>query len=197
MSDVISRAETRQQTAEHILQELDLLDRWRQFGTPHLVGAVAYHLVVAPDIDMEIVCREPRIEDGFEVLKSCALHSRVTKARFWNALGPPHYGFYWQVRYEHDGEEWKIDMWSMGTSYHGPCGFHLTEPMTNVLTDESREIILNLKEAVFNDPSTECFSIQIYRAVLDCGVHTLEELKAWLPKNPLSGVVTDWKPKKA
>ena len=55
---------------------------------------------------------------------------------------------------------------------------------------------MSLKEAVLNEPSIECLSIQIYRAVLDFGIRSLDELKRWLPQNPLTGVVTDWKPNK-
>jgi hypothetical protein len=194
MSDVIARAEARQKTAEHILRELDLVNRWNQFGTCNLVGAVAYRLVVAPDIDMEIFCPEPRIEDGFEIIRECAFHIKVTRTRFWNALGPPHYGLYWQVRYKHDGEEWKIDMWSMADSYSEPCGVHLTEPMMNALTPEYRQTILGLKEVVRAEKTVDCPSIQIYRAVLDYGITDLNGLKSWLPENPLEGVVTDWKP---
>ena len=194
MSEIISRAENRQRIAEHILRELDLVNQWNRFGTCHLVGAVAYGLVVVPDIDMEIFCPEPRIEDGFEIIRSCALHPRVIRTRFWNALGPPHHGLYWRVDYEYEGEEWKIDMWSMADSYSLPCGTHLTEPMIRVLTPESRETILSLKEAVCADDALECPSIQIYRAVLDYDVRTVDELKEWLPRNPLAGVVTGWKP---
>ena len=196
MNDIVSRAETRQQIAEHILQELDLVNRWNQFGKCNLVGAVTYRLIVAPDIDMEIFCPDPKIEDGFEIIRACALHPQVTKTRFWNALGPPHHGLYWQVRYNHEGEEWKIDMWSIADSYSDPCGSHLTEPIVNALTLESRQAILRLKEAVLADDTLDCPSIQIYRAVLDSGVADLDGLKAWLPRNPLTGVVTDWKPKK-
>jgi hypothetical protein len=195
MSEVLARADTRQRIAEQILDELDLVNRWTRFGTCNLVGAVAYHLVVAPDIDMEIFCPDPRIEDGFEIIRACALYPRVTKTKFWKALDPPHYGLYWQVRYDYTGEEWKIDMWSVVDSYSEPCGSQLTEPMRNALTPESRETILCLKEAVLADETLNCPSIQIYRAVLDCDVRSLHDLKAWLPRPPLPGVVVDWKPK--
>ncbi len=66
MDTVLTRAAQRLETAHEILSELQLLDRWREFGEPVLVGAVAYNLVVALDIDMEIYCDNLRIEDGFE-----------------------------------------------------------------------------------------------------------------------------------
>ncbi len=197
MSAILSRAETRKRIAECILGELDLMNRWNRFGTCNVVGAVAYNLVVAPDIDMEIFCPAPRIEDGFEVLKACAIHPRVVRARFWNALGPPHFGLYWRIDYDYEGEHWKIDMWSMAESYSEPCGTHLTEPMRRALTREYRETILRLKEAVRADDTLECPSIQIYRAVLDDDVATFEELRGWLPRHPLTGVVTGWKPGKS
>jgi hypothetical protein len=196
MNDVITRSEARQEIAKHIIQDLDLANRWSRFGVCNLVGAIAYRLVVAPDIDMEIFCPDLRIEDGFEILKACAHHPKVTKTRFWNALGPPHFGLYWQVRCDHKGEEWKIDMWSVVDSYSGPCGSHLIGPMNNALTPASRETILNLKEAVLIDDSWECPSIQIYRAVLDFGIGSPQDLKLWLHEHPVTGVVTDWKPRK-
>lgn len=196
MNNVISRAESRQQIAEHILNELELENRWNRFGVCNIVGSVAYRLVVAPDIDMEIFCPNLKIEDGFGVVQASALHPNVKKISFWNALGPPHHGLYWQVLYNHEGEEWKIDMWSMADSYSEPCGSFLTEPMKNALTPKARETILNLKEAVLADDDLYCPSIQIYRAVLDTGITDLRELKAWLPGHPLKGVVTSWKPKK-
>jgi hypothetical protein len=194
MDDVLARAAARQAIADNILHELNLVERWNRYGDCQIVGSVAYQLVVAPDIDLEVWCREPRTESGFDVLRECARHPRVTRARFWNALGPPHHGLYWQVRYEHAGEEWKIDTWSMANSYSGPCGTHLTAPMLGALTDRTRRSILHLKEAIFRDPELEVPSIQVYRAVLDHGVDTLTEFVAWLPNHRLGGVVTEWKP---
>lgn len=196
MHDIISRAEARKKIAEHILLELDLINRWSRYGTCILVGAVAYGLVVTADIDIEIFCPKLKIDDGFDVLRACALHPNLTKTRFWNALGPPHYGLYWQVRYAHNGEEWKIDMWSVEDTYEGPCGSRIIEAMDEALTDESRRAILALKESVMKDPTLECPSIQVYRAVLDHSIRTCEELMEWLPKNPLTEVVTDWYPGK-
>ncbi len=89
MNGVLERAEQRSQCAHHILSQLQLFERWRAFGTPTLVGAVAYGLAIAPDIDLEIDCDEPRIEDGFVVLRDCALHPNVRNARFGNDLKDP------------------------------------------------------------------------------------------------------------
>ena len=69
MNNVLDRAAQRLHQAHVILTQLQLLERWQAFGSPILVGAVAYDLAIAPDIDMEIYCDVPRIEDGFVVLR--------------------------------------------------------------------------------------------------------------------------------
>ena len=83
MNRVMTRAVARQAIANRILTELDLVNRWSQFGDCKIVGSVVYHLVVAPDIDLEVWCAEPRVDDGFEVLRACAHHPNVKRARFW------------------------------------------------------------------------------------------------------------------
>lgn len=55
-------ARTRLRTAKEILAQLRLLERWSVFGTPKVVGAVAYDLVVAPDIDLECFCQAPMLK---------------------------------------------------------------------------------------------------------------------------------------
>jgi len=75
--DLLERAARTRQQAQAILDDLDLLEKWRRFGRPVLVGAVSFDLAVAPDIDMEVYCPELRIEHGFQVLTECALNPRV------------------------------------------------------------------------------------------------------------------------
>lgn len=195
MDTVFSRAADRLRIAQYILADLQLLEKWRTFGKPIVVGAVAYGLVVAPDIDIEIFCDEPKIQDGFVVLRDCALHPRIRKARFANELDGPDQGLYWQLRYQHaNGQEWKIDMWSMQHSHPGPCSAALVEPMKQSLTDETRQAILELKEQALLDVTLHCGSIHIYRAVLDDNIRSLEQFRMWLERNPATGLIA-WTPK--
>jgi hypothetical protein len=143
---------------------------------------------------MEIYCDEPHIEDGFTVLRACALQPGTRKVRFANELDGPDQGLYWQVRYRHEtGQEWKIDMWSVRHDHPGPTSASLVEPMKQALTDETRQAILEIKEGLLLDPAVPCGSIHIYRAVLGAGVRTLSGFKAWLADNRMDGLI-DWKP---
>lgn len=111
MNDPMTRSADRLQSARSILAELRLMERWAVYGTPIFVGAVAYEMVVALDIDIEVYCDEPRIEDGFEILRDCALLPRVKKTRFANELHGPDQGLYWQLRVLHDdGQLWKVEL---------------------------------------------------------------------------------------
>jgi hypothetical protein len=194
MHAILHRADQRRIAAERILRELALLERWQRFGRPVLVGAVAYDLVVSPDIDMEIYCPDLKIENGFEVLGACALHPRITGAKFVNALAQRDKALYWQLRYRDESDvAWKIDMWSAPRDYDLPRSESLVEPMRKVLTPDLRATILELKEARAVDETFECPSIDLYRAVLDDGVRTIDALKSWLGCHK-TGELMDWMP---
>jgi len=195
MNEILDSEEEQRSIAQNILEDLKLLELWRQFGEPYLVGAMTYRLMVAPDIDIEIYCPgNPRIEDGFEVLKACACNSRVRRARFSNHMDDADQGYYWMLRYDvPGGEQWKIDMWSMRFDHPGPTSCKLVEPLCRVLTDEARVIILTLKKALLAEPGLACPSIFIYQAVLEGGVNSLDEFLGWRKSHPWQGL-THWSP---
>lgn len=194
--NLLERAARTRQQAQAILDDLDLLEKWRRFGRPVLVGAVSFDLAVAPDIDMEVYCPELRIADGFQVLAECALNPRITAAQFLNALSSPDKALYWQLRYRtEDGTQWKIDMWSAPQDYDLPRGENFVQPMKESLTDETRQAILALKEARAAGRLPTFLSVDLYRAVLDGGVRTVSEMQQWLQSNQV-GVLTDWRPGK-
>lgn len=194
--ELVERATRRRRQAEAILDDLRLFEKWRRFGRPVLVGAVSLDLAVAPDIDMEVYCPELRIEHGFQVLAECVLHPRIAAASFLNALSTPDKALYWQLRYHaSDGTDWKIDMWSAPEDYDLPRGENFVQPMLESLTEETRRAILGLKEARAEGRLPEVISIDLYRAVLDGGVRTPDDMRQWLQSNR-TGVLTDWRPKK-
>jgi hypothetical protein len=192
--DVLVHSERRRATAERILRELQLVERWSVFGRPVIVGALAYDLMFACDIDMEVYCPTLRIEDGFDVLRACAGHPRVTQAQFMNGLATPDQALYWQIRCRDDeGEEWKIDMWSAPEDYSLPRAEYLVEPMRQALTPETRAAILRLKAALHEQPELACPSIHLYRAVMSDDVRTVEQWSEWRNFHDTT-CLTGWKP---
>ena len=193
--DVLHRADLRRRTALTLIEDLELVPRWSQVGRVVLVGAVAYDLVVSPDIDIEVFTRgTPKVRDGFRVLAALAEHPRVTKARFTNALGSVDQGLYWQLRCRDDeGELWKVDLWTLDEEHAGPLSALLVEPMRSAVDDAIRRRILTLKESRAASETAAIASIDIYRTVLDGGVVTPAELELFLGPD-YSPRLTSWLP---
>jgi hypothetical protein len=194
--DLLARSRDRRAVAVRLIEELSLVDRWSAVGRVVQVGAVAHNLVVSPDIDFEVYSRDrPVIRECFEVVASLAEHPRVSKARFWDALDSPDQGLYFQVRaLADDARVWKVDTWVLGPDHPGPRAAALVEPMRQVLTDELRATILRLKEARGEGQTPPIESIDLYRAVIDDGIGTVGELRAWLDRSTSPGL-TEWKPR--
>jgi len=193
--DVLLRADTRRAQALALIDDLGLVTRWSRVGRVELVGAVAYDLVVSPDIDFEVFTTgTPTVRAGFAVLAELAEHPRVTKARFTNALDSADQGLYWQLRCRADeGAEWKVDVWTLDQHHPGPLSTSLVEAMRSALGSRQRRHILVLKEARAAGETRNFASIDIYRAVLDGGVTTPEELEAFLGPD-YSPALTPWLP---
>jgi hypothetical protein len=195
VADVLRRADERQAAAHSVIAALDLLGRWARYGRPVLVGSVAHGLVVEPDIDVEIYCAQPRVEDGFAVVSALARDPGVWKVRFSNELEGPDCGLYWQVHYRgpaaQPGEVWKVDMWLLGEDHPGPRGIDLVEPMRQALTPETRAAILRIKEAFLGREWIH--GIDVYRAVFDGGVRTPEAYEHWIAAHGPLGL-TLWRP---
>ncbi|MGH3429816.1 MAG: hypothetical protein ACRDQZ_19975, partial [Mycobacteriales bacterium] len=117
----LARADEARQKALALVRELRLVEYWSDVGRVISVGAVAYDLVVPPDIDFEVVTPgAPSISAGFRVLAALAEHPLVSKTRFWNALSTPDQGLYWQIRCLDDrDQEWKVDVWTLAEDHPG------------------------------------------------------------------------------
>jgi hypothetical protein len=194
LSKIFQRAAVRKRRAEEILHDLQLIELWSLYGRPVVVGAMAYDLMVAPDIDLEIYCLKPDVQHGFKVLAKCALDEHVIRTRFANHLNKDDQAFFWQIEYKDDEDcIWEIDMWSAAETYALPRGEALIAPLKSALTPELRKIILGLKEELYMSELRPCTSIYLYQAVLEGGVRTVDELVNWLASNK-TAKITSWKP---
>jgi hypothetical protein len=191
---IVERSRARSRRALEILDELSIVEGWRHYGRPVVVGAVANELALDPDIDLEVYCPDLCPEHGFAVLAEAARNPAVKEALFQNHMAGADKALYWQLRYEDaDGELWKIDMWSAPDDYALPRGEHLVAPLGRALTPERRQAILELKAWRAATPDVACLSIDLYRAVIDHGVRVPHELLAWMAQNE-TGVLTPWRP---
>lgn len=165
--------------ARQVLDELDLLDRWRPFSEPVVVGSAALDLVVRPDIDVEFLVDELSIRDGFAVMSAVAELPKVRSIRYNDARDKPEQGLYWKVLYElTPAETWTLDLWMFRRDHPGPLASSMVEPIRAALTPETRDAILAIKEAAA-ERGERAWGHWLYRAVINEGVRDYAEFLAW------------------
>ena len=191
MSAREQRAEARRLRALELLAELRVLDHLSELGTVEVTGAVAHGLVVAHDIDVDVTAAALDAPACFAVMGELAADPRVVRVVYTNAT--ERFGWLsFDIVCLFAGEKWTIELYVNGpdASCFGWTS-ELAGVFSGVLTPEQRDAILELKEALADDP--EYRSMDVYRAVMDGGVrgidaflawrteHGSEELARWLP----------------
>ncbi|WP_438489405.1 hypothetical protein [Streptomyces sp. S186] len=178
-----------QAEADEVVDDLGLERRLAGLGTEVRVGSSALGLMVRRDIDITVVCGaldEAMKEAVAGVGGGLAVHERVRQVCFrddtghWNT--DPRYsdGLYLGVEYRRvDGAVWTLDIWFVDEPERQPDLAHV-RTLTPRLNDEFRGAILRIKEALAGRPDGRGVAgYDVYRAVLDHGVGTVEGFDAW------------------
>jgi hypothetical protein len=192
VATVLERAAVRQRSALALLDSLAYLERWGRLGRAELVGSVRHGLVVARDIDVEVTVPALDPRAAFAVAGEVAASPCVVRALYRNQ-SESHGWLYWEISARAgDGEEWTIETYVSGPDdrYAG-WSAELATALEQALTDENRVAILTLKEALVHDAAYR--AMDVYRAVVDGGVRTLDEFAAWRETSGSSELVR-WRP---
>jgi hypothetical protein len=187
-ADLLVRQDMLNAEATDVLADLDLFDRLETVGRPVQTGSLALGLMVWRDIDVTVLCPTLAVAPIFEALRPLALHPSVRRLQFrndsgrWNADPAYPDGLYWGVDYRaQQDQDWKLDLWFLR---EGTTQFDLQhiESLPPRLTPESRLAILRIKDVWQRRPEygSAVRSYDIYEAVLDHDVRTLEEFEAYL-----------------
>lgn len=181
-----------QREAREVLADLGLIACLERVGRPMLVGSVVSGLMVWPDIDVNIVCRDPRPGPIADAMRPLFDHPALRRLSYHNETGAFNStgnerdeGYYVGLRY-HDGGDpanamWKIDCWLLPEGSPRP-EVDLLACLKRELTDETRLAILWIKDAWHTRSSYRdtVLSVDIYDAVLDHGVRTPADFAAYL-----------------
>ena len=104
----------------------------------------------------------------------------------WNLdLGYPD-GLYLGLRYRSPaGKDWTIDLWFVDEPDRQPDLAHL-RTLSVRLTPTTRAAILRIKDSWWNHPKVQprVSSYDIYSAVLDGDVRTVDQFVQWLARRP-------------
>lgn len=189
----LTRAAKRKIQAEKILNELKLIERWGTVGECFIVGATAYDLIVTPDIDIETFSESPNPQIIMTELALLTQNKNVIELKYRDYTNTDFNGHYFKLIYKDDETEWNIDMWLFSSERSGALSRDLVPFMKAHLTEESREAILDIKEALLK-LDEKYASIFIYQAVLEFGVRDIDGFLEWA-KNHNTNVPFHWQPK--
>jgi hypothetical protein len=181
-ADLFAAQGALQAAAREVLADLDLMTRLTEIGTPTQTGSFALGLMVARDIDVTTVCPSLETDVVFAVMRPIANHPRVRRLTFRNDTGhwntDPDYpdGLYWMLDYvAESGVAWNLDLWFL---LDGTTQFDLehVKVLPGRLTPETRAAILRIKRSIADWPAAQRIAgYEIYEAVLDHGVRTVEQ----------------------
>ena len=188
---LLSRQSSLQNEAIAVRANLDLDTLLSRCGQPILVGSAALGLMVRRDLDVTVVCSALDVAEVVQIGARLARHSDVWETLYRNDSGrwrlDPMYpdGLYLGVRYRAtEGADWKIDIWFINDPDRQPDLAHIRS-LPPRLTDESREVILRIKDAWAGraEYGRTVKSFDIYSAVLDDHVSSEAEFESWLSRS--------------
>lgn len=183
------------QRAWEIIEDARIIPIWEGIGAQiNLVGSLRTGLLMKHrDIDFHIYSSPLSVSDSFRAMSELAESPSVRKIEYTNLMHTDEACIEWHAWYEDSEHElWQIDMIHLlkGSRYDGYFE-KVAERLKEVLTDEARRTILQLK---FETPDTEkIMGIEYYRAVIQDGIRNYAEFEEWRKMHPVKGVV-EWMP---
>jgi hypothetical protein len=172
--------------AFEIIDEFGFLEMLGKYGDARLVGSVALDLVVKPDIDFHLLIARPDVAHLAESIKDTLLaDERISEIRVSDYLENH------SLKIGIDclpglSADWSIDIWI--TSDIDTTGFEETDRLMNLLNEDNRNTILELKRVYLGKGQLHnSMSSVIYGAVLEDGVSNLEEFEKHLKEKNSTG----------
>jgi hypothetical protein len=192
---LIEIAQTNQQRAHEIIQDLNLIPLWASIDVEaNLVGSLRMELLMKHlDIDLHLYSDPVSLADDFRIIARLAQNPRIKRIEYANLLNTEEACLEWHLHYEDPlNQMWQIDMIHIlkGSRYDGYFE-QMADRIVAALTDETRHTILQLK---YETPESEkIMGIEYYQAVLRDGVKNYAEFETWRRQHPVTGIVT-WMP---
>ncbi len=195
MKELLEKAEERQKEARAVIEESDVISHWSSIGaTINLVGSLKTGLLINNrDVDFHIYTNPFKLSDSFLAMSKLAENERIKTIGYANLIEAEDRCISWQAFYEDQNNNmWQIDMIHiLNDSPYVGYFENVAERISAVLTQETREAILRIKDAIPLDKKVP--SIQVYQAVIRDGIREVEDFWQWKEQNQDDGIIT-WVP---
>ncbi|SDT84890.1 hypothetical protein [Desulfobacula phenolica] len=195
MNHILEIAEQIQKKAWGVIDDINIIELWSSIGaTINLVGSLKTGLLINNrDIDFHIYTNPFRLADSFSVISRLAENKRIKTINYTNLLEAEDKCIEWHAFYDdQEGYSWQIDM--IHILNESPYVGHfenVAERISKVLTQETREAILRIKNDI--PIRKKVMGIQIYKAVIENGIRDIDSFWQWKQQNPDGGIIT-WIP---
>jgi len=185
---LLQRQDMLQKEAHAVVEELDIVDMLSNVGTVRVLGSSVLGLMTWRDIDIAVSSPSLTSKQAYETVQPLLTHPRVKQGCYlnesgsYNPTGLSHdERYFFMVYYDRQAEsDWKIDIsfWLAPSIHPEP----IYEAVKQQLTPETRLAILCIKDVWYKLPfyRQEVSSVDIYDAVLQHGVRTLDEFDQYL-----------------
>lgn len=192
-SKYIEQSEKQQQIALKIIKALNIVKRWENIGARvNQVGSVKLGLLAKHrDIDFHIYTDKLDIKQSFAVISELCANPTVKKCEFMNLADTDEKCFEWHIWYEDEEKSlWQIDMIQIKSkTFYDGYFENVAEQILSKMTEAQKETILKLK---YETPENVKISgIEYYKAVIQNGCETYEDLLQWRKNHPSNGII-EW-----
>jgi hypothetical protein len=189
MNDHVRRADELKREATDLLNETGLLTILGEYGVVHVTGSYSYDVMTWRDIDICLEVEQVELPPVFNLGREIASLPNVASMYFRNEFvlktpGNPT-AVFWCIDFVLPNDvQWKVDV-LISTADHVKPIVEQGARLTTRLTARERETVLEIKGVLSQQPEyrREFRSSDIYAAVLDHGVASVEEWHAWRKNN--------------
>lgn len=197
IAEAHAKQDAMQAQGQRLLESLNLVERLKGFGEVHIQGSFLYGLMVKEDIDMYVLVDEYDLEEVAELAKQLIIETKAGKVAVDNTRtdrvaipGVPK-AYYMGLKPSFENVMWNFDIWfvkeqDLIDQQNFPLGWE------KKLSQEQRDAIIflkaNLKEQKLYPHSSKIpgsyASADVYRAVMNDSVKTVDELHEWRKTHP-------------
>jgi len=185
--NLIKKSEDLCKTANEILAKTNAVEIFSKLGKVEIIGSLRLKMMYRLDIDLLVISETIEKNEAKEITKqflNTGIFQTVALADYqtFSAYDMP-LGFYWELIIPYENKNWKFDVW-----YLKPEEKYTDMVLSSIKRFESAlaknpeksETILKIKEAYFDGVKyrDKVKSFDIYTAVLENGVNSVEEFTA-------------------
>lgn len=183
IADLVERQRALQREAAEVARDLRIEETLGLVGRVVAVGSFVTGLMVWRDLDFVVDASGLTTGAAFEVMYPLLAHSRA--AHYKNDAELTRHYFVLRIPWR-DAREWKLDV-SLFVAGIPPDVEVFQDELRTQLTDETRATILMLKDAWYAEVAYPDVvgGFEIYDAVLNGGVLTLDQFDAYLHQRGL------------